>query len=192
MTKAYPPQAYTKDILTEAYCWFKMQPDTIKNLVSDADSLVSLYLSQNRPSVFNTKNNPEKFTADLKKLSSELNAFESSPDPNTFEEQWYRDLQKQNNIQTKHAPNSTINPALGVAQELEPPHTPSTAPRTMPKATSTSAPIPQIQPEPELRHGIQEVKDYFFFSTLQDAEHFLMAMGYRQFIQKFKMGEPRE
>lgn len=42
-TNGWPPQAYTKETLAEAYEWLKTQPDTVKVLAKDSATLVSLY-----------------------------------------------------------------------------------------------------------------------------------------------------
>jgi hypothetical protein len=44
----FPPQAYTRDVLTAAYEWLRTQPNSIKELARDADSLVALYLKSRR------------------------------------------------------------------------------------------------------------------------------------------------
>jgi hypothetical protein len=42
-TNGWPPQAYTKETLAEAYEWLKTQPDSVKVLAKDSATLVSLY-----------------------------------------------------------------------------------------------------------------------------------------------------
>lgn len=39
-----PPQAYTKDILAQAFVWVKSQPPAVRQRATSADALVSLYL----------------------------------------------------------------------------------------------------------------------------------------------------
>lgn len=59
-----PPQAYTKDTLTKAYMWLVHQNDSIKELATTPDILVSLFLKAQRngeealdtPSIQNFKN----------------------------------------------------------------------------------------------------------------------------------------
>lgn len=43
-----PPQAYTRDVLAAAYEWLRHQPASIRELATDSDSLVALYLQSRR------------------------------------------------------------------------------------------------------------------------------------------------
>ena len=73
-----PPQDYTKETLTKAFSWLSTQSDSIKELASTPDILVSLYLkaklngeaSLERPSIQN-------FKAELKNLAGMIGEFES-------------------------------------------------------------------------------------------------------------------
>lgn len=52
MTRDYlPPQAYTKETLTQAFLWFQAQPDHIKALAKTQDAVVSLYMKVKRNGV---------------------------------------------------------------------------------------------------------------------------------------------
>lgn len=72
-----PPQAYTKDTVVQAYAWLQSQPDSIKELATTPDTLVSLYLKAKlqgnaaleRPSIQNFKN-------ELKSLAGLMGEFE--------------------------------------------------------------------------------------------------------------------
>lgn len=46
-----PPQAYTRDTLAAAYEWLKNQPISIREMATNADSLVSLFLQSRRRAV---------------------------------------------------------------------------------------------------------------------------------------------
>ncbi|WP_413288974.1 hypothetical protein [Bdellovibrio sp. HCB337] len=73
-----PPQAYTKDTLTKAYMWLVHQNDSIKELATTPDILVSLFLKAQRngeealdtPSIQNFKN-------ELKSLAGLMGELES-------------------------------------------------------------------------------------------------------------------
>ena len=43
-----PPQAYTREVLAQAFAWLKEQPQNIRELANNADALVSLYLQSRR------------------------------------------------------------------------------------------------------------------------------------------------
>lgn len=72
-----PPQAYTKDTLVEAYAWLQSQNDSIKEIATTPDILVSLYMKAKmqgmealeRPSIQN-------FKTELKSLVGIMGEFE--------------------------------------------------------------------------------------------------------------------
>jgi len=74
-----PPQAYTKDTLIKAYEWLQTQGDSIKQIATSPDVLVSLYMKAqmqgeealHRPSIKNFKN-------DLKNLANMMSDWEAS------------------------------------------------------------------------------------------------------------------
>lgn len=73
-----PPQAYTKDTLIKAYHWLQSQGESIKQIATSPDVLVSLYMKAqmqgeevlHRPSIRNFKH-------DLKNLASLMGDWES-------------------------------------------------------------------------------------------------------------------
>lgn len=87
-----PPQAYTRDMLSAAFEWLHKQPPSIRELATDSDSLVSLYLRSRRRSP-NGASEPspssESFKQDLKNLAEGLKQFDGpvpspAPTPPTF------------------------------------------------------------------------------------------------------------
>lgn len=89
-----PPQAYTKETLLKAYTWLQAQGDHIKELATNPDILVSLYLKAKldgdgaleRPSIQN-------FKTELKNLAGLMGEFEQQ-----------LPVQPQKTIQTKEEP----------------------------------------------------------------------------------------
>src|SRR4051812_27838051 len=75
-----PPQAYTKDTLTKAYLWLLHQNDSIKELATTPDTLVTLFLKAQRngddsldtPSIQNFKN-------ELKSLAGLMGELDGRP-----------------------------------------------------------------------------------------------------------------
>lgn len=75
-----PPQAYTKDTLVQAYAWLQSQSDSVKELATNPDILVSLFMKSKtqgdqffeRPSIQNFKN-------ELKNLAGMIGEFEQTP-----------------------------------------------------------------------------------------------------------------
>lgn len=72
-----PPQAYTKETLVQAYAWLQSQSESIKEIATSPDILVSLFLKAKlqgdaaleRPSIQNFKN-------ELKSLAGMMGEFE--------------------------------------------------------------------------------------------------------------------
>ncbi len=85
MTKGtLPPQAYTREMLTQAFQWVQTQPEGIRKLADSADALVGLYLRAKRSGDANLENSApvstENFRKSLKSLATELEQF-STPSP---------------------------------------------------------------------------------------------------------------
>lgn len=73
-----PPQAYTKDTLVQAYAWLQTQSPSIKELATNPDILVSLYMKSKtqgeqffeRPSIQNFKNELKNLAGMMGELDS--------------------------------------------------------------------------------------------------------------------------
>ncbi|MCB0341015.1 MAG: hypothetical protein H6626_14100 [Pseudobdellovibrionaceae bacterium] len=61
-----PPQAYTREVLADAYEWLKGQPPSVRELATSADNLVGLYLQSKRGANLQTRLSMQSdFTSDL-------------------------------------------------------------------------------------------------------------------------------
>lgn len=86
-TSLPPPQAYTRDILAAAYEWLRSQPQSIRELATNSDHLVALYLQSKRrgatviPSTLPTVTevSSETFKQDLRALAEGFKQFEQAP-----------------------------------------------------------------------------------------------------------------
>ncbi len=84
-----PPQAYTKDTLVQAYAWLQSQSDSVKELATNPDILVSLFMKSKtqgdqffeRPSIQNFKN-------ELKNLAGMIGEFEQVPNNSQLTQQF--------------------------------------------------------------------------------------------------------
>lgn len=84
-----PPQAYTKDTLTKAYMWLVHQNDSIKELATTPDILVSLFLKAQRngeealdtPSIQNFKNELKSLAGLMGELDSKSAPLAVAPTP---------------------------------------------------------------------------------------------------------------
>ena len=71
-----PPQAYTRDTLAKAFEWLKTQPEGVRSIASEADSLVTLYLQSRRARKPKNTKSSEDFRSDLKNLAYGLKHFD--------------------------------------------------------------------------------------------------------------------
>ncbi len=86
----YPPQAFTREMLSQAFVWLQAQPDSVRELAKNPETLISIYLKTQRSQLFNQKklesqnSNPyadapvtaQNFMTDLKSLAEGLKQFE--------------------------------------------------------------------------------------------------------------------
>ena len=79
MSMNLPPQAYTRDMLAAAFEWLHTQPASVRELATNSDSLVSLYLR--------SKRRPSNAGQNLNSSSGQKDATEflSPPNPNSSE-----------------------------------------------------------------------------------------------------------
>jgi len=109
-----PPQAYTKDTLTKAYMWLVHQSDSIKELATTPDILVSLFLKAQRngdealdtPSILNFKKELKSLAGMMGELDNSMPAgatYASAPQmPQQQAPQVVVQQAKQVNIQNNH------------------------------------------------------------------------------------------
>lgn len=76
------PQAYTKETLSKAFDWLQYQPESVKQIATSPDVLVSLYLKAQRQGIDNididAPVSSKKFLTDLKNLKKDFAPFEES------------------------------------------------------------------------------------------------------------------
>ncbi len=78
-----PPQAYTRDTLVQAYAWLQNQNDSIKEIASTPDILVSLYLKyKSQGNDFLERPSIKNFKAELKNLAGLMGDLDSNPTAN--------------------------------------------------------------------------------------------------------------
>jgi hypothetical protein len=180
-----PPQAYTKDTLVQAYAWLQGQGESIKELATTPDVLVSLYLKAKmqgnhaleRPSIQNFKN-------ELKNLAGMIGEFEivESPNPsraNTADEapstvRMRSKFSTSQNQPPQQLPlqNSTVTSSSLFEQNHQ--HQ-SIDGQTLPGSKRTSQDL-----DSRSMDLIQEVKIQFNLSSDTEAMRMLIAVGYNQ------------
>ncbi len=86
-TSLPPPQAYTRDILAAAYEWLRSQPQSIRELATNSDNMVALFMQSKRrggtviPPTMPTvpEVSSETFKQDLRALAEGFKQFEQAP-----------------------------------------------------------------------------------------------------------------
>jgi hypothetical protein len=145
-----PPQAYTKDTLIKAYEWLQTQSDSIKQIATSPDVLVSLYMKAqmqgedalHRPSIKNFKH-------DLKNLADMMSEWGPSQAHMTA---------------TSHSGSS-----MAVSQAT---HTET----RVSNSVSTTKEIPAL--DPAFRDKVREIQHLFGLSREAEALSLLINIGY--------------
>lgn len=169
-----PPQAYTKDTLAHAFAWLQNQTESIKEMASNPDILVGLYLKAKlqgdealeRPSIQNFKN-------ELRSLAGMMGEFTTKQEH-----------------RPEHRPES--RPEHRTEHRSEPMAKSQPAPAAMPgpakSAQQFSASQQNITPTPPPRtetqmldqkslQMIREVKEQFNLSSDSEALRLLISAG---------------
>ncbi len=76
-----PPQAYTREVFTNAYEWLQTQSHSVKELAQTPDDLVALYLQARRHGHLSASYNSKSFKNDLKNLAEGLRQFDDAQVP---------------------------------------------------------------------------------------------------------------
>jgi len=182
-----PPQAYTKDTLLKAYQWLMGQNSSIKEIATNPDILVSLYLKAtrdgdhalDRPSIQNFKNELRSLAGmmgDLERpvhqqqpMSQPLHVHQAIPVQNVTPSQHHH-----------HVPPSQVH----VMPPIQPNHHQGTQSAVMTTTTTSvavSAPAPQStldDLDEGTREMIQEVKSDFNLSSDREALRMLIKIGH--------------
>ena len=155
----YPPQAFTREMLSQAFVWLQAQPEGVRALASNPESLIALYLKAQRSQLQNQRKmesqnpNPQtdapvsaqNFMTDLKSLAEGLKQFD---DPR---------------VSQFHQPM----PAYQAPQAF------SSAP-----AQAVSH-FPTNSLHPQSLHMIREVKEKFNLGSDAEAVNMLVAIAYK-------------
>jgi len=165
-----PPQAYTKDTLIKAYEWLQAQGESIKQIATSPDVLVSLYMKAqmqgeevlHRPSIKN-------FKSDLKNLASMMGEWGPS----------ISHSQRQSPL--FHASSHLSESAVG-GKTPQSPSPPSASVGEHHTETRVSNSV-SIKTEPSiwdegLQIKLKEIQNLYHLSTELEAAKLLMSIGY--------------
>ncbi|MFN8846724.1 MAG: hypothetical protein ACK5V3_06030 [Bdellovibrionales bacterium] len=158
----FPPQAYTKETLLKAYNWLQSQPESVRDLASTPDQLVSLYLKNSRGSSLEGLERPsiQSFKSELKNLAGMMGDLEKKQDPP------YQASQQQ-------------TPPYQAPQHQVPPY-----------QQSQQSQRPQVPVTPQwdevTQTLIREVKSELNLSSDQEALRMLVKIGYQKVRSLYK------
>ncbi len=215
--RTLPPQAYTREVLAEAYDWLRSQSPSTKELARDVNTLVSFYLQAKRHNkIKNMKSNEAvEFKQDLRNLAEGIKKFdEDKPSQSQFVNNFYEPNSTTNSqapMKQDSFPN--LAPPLAVAPVVTPP-TPVTPPVSSPQVSPSGtiyqnpynektlsqkepalpAPKAPSQPVPvnenvERKNTdiLKKTQELLNLSTEEEARSALLSMGFEQLKSIFKI-----
>ena len=108
-TQTFPPQAYSKETISEAFTWLQSQPDEIKKKATHTEALLSLYLKNKSQQYWIAKTNTS-ISNDTNNFNNELQeiALELSPDQTQATSQSYSNRHGLENTTPQNT--STVEP----------------------------------------------------------------------------------
>jgi hypothetical protein len=178
-----PPQAYTKDTLVQAYAWLQSQSDSVKEMATNPDILVSLFMKSKmqgdqffeRPSIQNFKN-------ELKSLAGMIGEFEQTPPPTPHQTPAIKS-------QPSAPPPAPAEASIPFSSVTPPPVS-----NTKAQTHSLSQSAPQISLDEKWLDPIdarslemiREVKGRFNLSSDMEALRLLISIGHHKALQVLK------
>ncbi len=87
-TQNFPPQAYSKETISEAFMWLQSQPDEIKKRATHTEALLSLYLKNKSQKYWAAKTNTSinnsvnDFNDQLQEIALEVSPNQTQPHAN--------------------------------------------------------------------------------------------------------------
>lgn len=188
-----PPQAYTKDTLMKAYAWLMNQSESVREMATTPDILISLYLKTHRdgeavlerPSIQNFKNELKSLAG----LMGELETQNQSPQIIHHKHQanmHHHHQQSYSNQPQTVAAQSVSNhyqapPVINVHVGAQTPTTPPQQnPPPAPEVAALKSPSSSLvsQLDSKSLAMIQEVKEEFNLSDENEALRMLIKIGY--------------
>ena len=162
-----PPQAFTKEMLSEAFDWLNLQPDAIKNQVKSTEGMMSLYLRHKRHGKvgFVSESVSEQppasirhFQSDLKNLAEGLKQFDPPRQESPAKPQ--------------------ASPKASTYQSIE--HT-----RESTKVTQSTSTAGDFFNDPNIISMLEWTQQRFNLSTKEEAARMLITIGQEQIEKLF-------
>lgn len=159
-----PPQAYTREMLSQAFEWLKTQPVYVRERATTADGLVSMYLQSRKSSGPADAPSVESFKSDLRNLAENMKSFETA------------EPQVHIRPPIHHKPETFTH--VGPA-----PASTASAPTTATVTTGVSVPKP-IEPrhtyDSQTMESIQTVREKLNLSSDSEALRMLVKLGFEK------------
>ena len=191
----YPPQAFTREMLSQAFIWLQAQPESIRSLASNPESLIALYLkaqrsqlmNQNKMESQNSKPQAEApaethtFMTDLKSLTHGLKKFDEPWNSASTAAQVQTPVpppapQNSYSIQAhiSPAPPQNFSASHQISGQIS-----GQMAGQLPPPMPTLMPISLQQLNANSQYMIQEVKVKFNLSSELEAINLLVAIAYK-------------
>lgn len=159
-----PPQAYTKDTLIKAYEWLQAQGDSIKQIATSPDVLVSLYMKAqmqgeealHRPSIKN-------FKSDLKNLASMMGEWEAEQEVPMTRVSSPRDAGPSMGAMHSSGPSTSVVQATHTETRVS-------------NSVSITTEVPVLNED--LRDKVREIQEQYHLSNETEALKLLISIGY--------------
>jgi hypothetical protein len=167
-----PPQAYTKEVLAQAFAWLQTQEDRVKQMAQSSDALVALYLRAKRhgdgpaPKA-DAPASVESFRHQLKTLATDLQQFitedekarmaSSLPQIDDFKEEPRPQIPQQRPIPSPPVHNY---------------HPPAPTPMAQPQAT--------LALDSQSLEILKKVRNHLNLSSEMEALRMLLSLGYER------------
>lgn len=181
-----PPQAYTKDTLLKAYAWLQSQNESIKEMATTTDILVSLYLKASRdgdsaldrPSIQNFKNELRSLAGMMGELSTQTQS-QTVINPTIMQNS--QPLNYSNPLNSTHV--NTIQSAQTVTQVM----TTTNESKTIQTSTlNLTEGLAQLNVDPQTILMIDEIRKELNLNSDIDALKVLVKIGHSKLITMLK------
>ena len=183
--QSFPPQAYSKETISEAFTWLQSQPDEVKKKATHTEALLSLYLKNKSQRYWATKTNTpvnhssNNFNNELQEIASEL-----SSDPTRDTTQSYSNGQENTIPNTSsHQPPNTLNDS----------HQPVFSNSLREKEENHTDIKPNLEDilDTKSLNFLHRTQTKFNLSSNKEAARFLISLGFEQ-IKSFLSNNPSD
>lgn len=163
MKSEYPPEAYSKELLSEAFNWLQNQPESVRELVQTPENLITIYRNEQKKMQTDAPVSSKQFVSELKSLAKGLEEFDNDG-PKT-------------SAVSNSAPAPTPTPAPPPPQKEY-----SSSPRGKihQPTSSPKTPMASHDMDPRTRQMVQETRLRFNLTSDAESLRLLVALGHEK------------